>query len=119
VRLDPNSAVTVLWLYLIHARSGAETAATELETNAKNLNQPDWPYPLVELFLGRRTLETTLAAATKLVDHCAAQFYVGEWQLLRDDRLAAKMSMRAAVDICPKNLMEYDVALAELQRLQP
>jgi lipoprotein NlpI len=119
VRLDPKSAVTVLWLYLIHARSGAETAATELETNAKNLNQPDWPYPLVELFLGRRTLETTLAAATKLVDHCAAQFYVGEWQLLRDDRLAAKMSMRAAVGICPKDLMEYDVALAELQRLQP
>ncbi|HEY4847628.1 MAG TPA: tetratricopeptide repeat protein [Methylocella sp.] len=119
VRLEPKSAVTVLWLYLMRARSGAETAASELETNAKNLNQPDWPYPLVELFLGRRTLETTFAAATKLDERCTAQFYVGEWQLLRDDRLAAKVSMTAAVEICPKDLIEYDVALAELQRLRP
>jgi hypothetical protein len=71
------------------------------------------------LFLGRRSLETALAAATKLDERCTGQFYVGEWQLLRDDRLAAKVGMKAAVDICPKDLIEYDVALAELQRLRP
>jgi lipoprotein NlpI len=53
VRLD-KSAGAVLWLYLIRARFGAQTAASELETNAKNLNQADWPYPLVEYSLAAK-----------------------------------------------------------------
>jgi tetratricopeptide (TPR) repeat protein len=118
IRLDPKFAANVLWLYLASVRSGSQTATLELETNAKNLNPSGWPYRLVELFLGRRTPETTLAAATKLNERCTAQFHTGEWQLSRDDRSAAKMSMQAAVDICPKNSIEYDVALVELQRLQ-
>jgi tetratricopeptide (TPR) repeat protein len=118
VRLDPESAGAVLWLCLARARSGAKTAAAELETNAKHLKQPDWPYPLIELFLGHRTLKATLAAATNPSDHCTAQFYVGEWHLLQDHRVAAKMALKAAVDICPRTLIEYDVARAELQRLR-
>jgi tetratricopeptide (TPR) repeat protein len=64
----PRDAYPVLWLYLARARSGAQIAAAELETNAKKLKQPDWPYPVVELFLGRRTPEATSAAATKSDD---------------------------------------------------
>jgi tetratricopeptide (TPR) repeat protein len=119
VRLDPKSAVSVLWLYLVRARSNAEAAAAELETNAKNLKLPDWPYAAVELFLGRQTPETTLAAATKPDERCQAQFYVGEWHLLQGNRPAAEMALETAVDSCPKTLMEYDVARAELRRLRP
>jgi lipoprotein NlpI len=129
IRLHPKaSPYAVLWLYLARTRSGAKTAAAELETNAKNLMQPAWPYPVVELFLGRRTPKTTVATAIKVDERCQAHFYVGEWHLLlyvgewhllRGDRVAARMALKAAVDICPKTLIEYDVARAELQRLQP
>jgi lipoprotein NlpI len=117
IRLHPKSPCAALWLYLARTRSGAQTAAAELETNAKNLKQPDWPFPVVELFLGRQTPETTLAAATKSDEQCQAQFYVGEWHLLQGDRPAGKKVLQAAVDSCPKTLMEYTVARAELQQL--
>jgi lipoprotein NlpI len=117
IRLDPKNAYPVLWLYLARARSGPQIAAAELETNAKKLKQPGWPYPVVELFLGRRTPEATVAAATKPDDRCEAQFYIGEWRLLRGNRPAAIVALKAAAETCPKTFIEYKFAQAELQRL--
>ncbi len=117
IKLDPKFAYPVLWLYLTRARTGAQTAAAELETNAKNLKQQDWPYPVVELFLGRRTPEATLAASTKPDDRCVAQFYVGEWRLLRGNRSAAVAALKKAADACPKKHFAYELARAELHRL--
>jgi lipoprotein NlpI len=45
IELDPKDAYPVLWLYIARARSGAQIAAAELDTNGKKLKQPDWPYP--------------------------------------------------------------------------
>jgi lipoprotein NlpI len=78
----PDDADSALWLYLARARSGKQTAREELEANAAKLKQPDWPYPVVEFFLGRRELGATLAAAGKPNERCQAQFYIGEWHLL-------------------------------------
>jgi lipoprotein NlpI len=108
----------VLGLYLARARSGDHDAAAELETNAKKLKQPDWPYPVVQLFLGRRTPKSTVAVPTKPDHHCDAQFFVGEWHLLRGDRPMALAALKAAVGTCPKANIEYDFARAELKRLQ-
>jgi len=119
ISLDPENAYAALALYLARRRSGAPTAAAELEIRSKNLKQPNWPYPVVELFLGRRTPEATLAAATKLGDRCEAQFYVSEWRLLRGDRSAAKAALKDTVTTCPKTLPEYELARAELERLRP
>jgi lipoprotein NlpI len=119
IRLDPKYPNSVLWLYFARTRSGAHNAAAELATNAKNLKQPDWPYPVVELFLGRRTPEATLAAATKPNDRCEAQFYIGEWHLLRGDHPKAIAALNAAVDTCPKLFVEFLSARAELKRLRP
>jgi tetratricopeptide (TPR) repeat protein len=113
----------MLWLYLARARSGAEDAKAELAANEKNLKKRDWPYPVVELFLDRRKPKAALAAATKGDDRCEAQFYVGEWRLLRGDRRAGMMNLKAAVDTCPKSFgeksrPELESARAELKRLQ-
>jgi lipoprotein NlpI len=118
IRLDPKSAYGVLWHYLARTRPGAQTGTVELETNAKILKQSDWPYPIIELYLGRRPPEATLAAATKPNARCEAQFYVGEWRLLRRDRPGAKMALKVAVDTCAKTLMEYRWARADLQWLR-
>jgi lipoprotein NlpI len=119
IRLNPENAYSVLFLYLARMRAGAHDSAAELETNAKNLRQ-DWPNPVVELFLGRWTPKAVLAAAPAAPgEHCEAEFYVGEWHLLRGDQPKAVEALKAAIETCPKALVEYDFAGAELQRLQP
>ena len=77
IEIEPTNPYWVLWLYLTRARSGAHNATAELKANAKNLKQPDWPYPVIELFLGSRTAEETLAIPTKPGDLCEARLYVG------------------------------------------
>jgi hypothetical protein len=58
-----------------------------------------------------------LAAATKPDERCEAQFYLGEWYLLRGDRAAAAAALQLAVDTCPKPFYEYDGAVIEQMRL--
>jgi tetratricopeptide (TPR) repeat protein len=119
VELAPTDTYSAIWLYLARARTGAHNAAAELKSNEKKLKHPDWPYPVVELFLGRRTPEATLAAPTTPDNHCEAEFFVGEWQLVRGDHPKAIDSLEAAVDTCPKTFVEFDFARAELKRLEP
>jgi lipoprotein NlpI len=113
-----NYAYTVLWLYLARSRSGNKDASRELETNAAKLRRPVWPFPVVELFLGQRSPEATLAWPEKPDDRCEAQFYIGEWYLLRADRSAAMGPLQAAADTCPKDFIESQGAQAELKRLR-
>jgi hypothetical protein len=38
------------------------------------LKTKEWPYAVIELYLGRRQPDTTLEAADKEVERCQAQF---------------------------------------------
>jgi len=117
VELQPDQAYAAIWLYLARARAGDPGAAAELETNAARLKPADWPYPVAELYLGRRTTADTLAATGKAGDRCEAQFYVGEWHLLKGDRAAAGAALKLAADTCPGTFIESLGARAELRRL--
>jgi lipoprotein NlpI len=114
---DPTEAYPALWLYLARARSGDDTAAAELAANATRLEPSAWPYAVIELYLGQRTPEAMLAAPTTPDDRCEAQFYLGEWKLLRADRAAAIEALEAAANTCPKDFVELADAKAELKRL--
>jgi rhomboid protease GluP len=59
------------------------------------------------------------AAAGKPGDKCEAEFYIGEWHLLRGNNADARSALQAAADTCPKGFVEYDGAVAELKRLRP
>jgi lipoprotein NlpI len=118
---EPPSPYDLLWLYLARVRSrNQNAAASELETNAAKLSPLNWPRALVELFLGSRTPEATLAAAASTPGElCAAEFYVGEWYLLQQDHAAAMKHLEASTDACPKwGDPEYEGAQAELKRLR-
>jgi lipoprotein NlpI len=117
VHLRPGDPYTVLWLYLARARLGNQDAATELAANAAKLQSPDWPYPVVDLFLGKATPQATLDAPTNSDDRCEAQFYVGEWLALQGDADAAHGRFKQAVDTCKNSFIEYKGARAELKRL--
>jgi hypothetical protein len=58
-----------------------------------------------------------VAAAIKPDELCEAQFYLGQWHLLRHERADSIEALRKAVEMCPKDFNEFAGAVAELKRL--
>jgi tetratricopeptide (TPR) repeat protein len=110
-----DDAYSVIWRYLAR-QHGGENGEAELAANAERLKSKDWPYPVIEMYLGQRLPAAALSAAHRPEDRCEAQFYIGEWYMFRGDRLAAGAAFRDATATCPKDFNEYAGALAELKR---
>ena len=111
-----DDGYSVIWRFLAHERGG-ENGTAELEAAAARLKREEWPYPVIELYLGVRSPAEVLQLASKPEERCEAEFYIGEWHLLRGNRAAAATALQAAADICSKDFIEYKGALAELKRL--
>jgi tetratricopeptide (TPR) repeat protein len=111
-----DNVYTVLWRYLAQGRLKQDGAA-ELAANAARLKSREWPYAVIDFYLGRRTLAEMRSAATKSDEKCEAEFYAGQWQLLHDKPADARAALRTAADSCPKSFIEYGGAVAELKRL--
>jgi lipoprotein NlpI len=120
--LRPNDlkteAYATLWGYLARERAGG-SGSDELTANATRLPSKDWPYPVIDFCLGRRSQDEMLLAAINAEQRCAAQFYVGEWLLLKGNRTEAVAQFREAEASCKKGFYEYAGTVAELKRLAP
>ena len=122
VSAESDDLYPALWTYLAAARADAVTARKALKDAAARSSAASgtsWPRPVLDLLLGSRPIEATLAAAATPAERCEAQFYGGEWMLLQGDRAGAIAALRAAEDTCPKTFIEYKGARAELRRLNP
>ncbi|MEQ1577400.1 MAG: tetratricopeptide repeat protein, partial [Hyphomicrobium sp.] len=113
-----DDVYAMLFRYLARTRAGA-TAEAELEANAGRLKTKEWPYAVIELYLGKRSPAATLDAAVKPDDRCKAQFYIGQWHVLKGNVADAQTALTVAVETCPKTFSEYVTAVAELKRLKP
>ena len=102
--------------YLASVRAGEnrERARDELAQAAAKLEGSEWPIPLVDLYLGKRSFDAALGEASKPEERCEAQFYIGQWHLVRGNRAPALNALRTAVDTCPKDFVEYQGAVVEL-----
>jgi lipoprotein NlpI len=110
-----DDARAMLLRHVARARAG-ENATTELEANSARLKTKQWPYLIIEMFLGRRSPEATLRAATPS-ERCVAEFFISEWHLMRGDPQTARSKWRITVDACPPTSLEYRTAKAELRVL--
>ena len=122
-----KDAYSMLWRFLARGRM-AEDGTAELDANAALLKSRGWPYPVIDLYLGRSSLEEMRAAARleemrtsarQPDETCQAEFYAGQWYLLRGNKIGAKARLQAAADTCPQSHIEYRGVVAELKRLNP
>jgi lipoprotein NlpI len=112
LKIDPKNAYPGLWLFL--AKGGAEGKA-ELQRYSAKFTQGAWPWPVAQYDLGALDLQNTLAAAKTPGDQCEAQFYIGAERLAKNARDEGLAFLRKAVEICPKNFIEYIQAAAALK----
>jgi len=117
LQAEADDPYSVLQLLIARVRTGNRTAQKELERNAARLKENRWPFAAIELMLGRRTPEATMAAARSADERCEAHYYIGEWHLLHDARADAIAAFRRAAENCKRNFIEYYGALAELKAL--
>src|SRR5262249_43366027 len=81
IALKPAAHPMIL-RFLALSRVGA-LAEVVLKADVARLKTDEWPSAIIELLAGDSTPEATRRAATKTEEVCQAQFYIGEWQLLR------------------------------------
>jgi len=111
-----SDGYSLLLTYLSLSRGG-QSGKDELVRGASRLESKDWPYPVVELFLGRKSLEDIRSIATNSDQQCEFQYYVGEWHLLHGEKDPARQAFQKAVNSCPKDYVEYRGAVADLKRM--
>jgi lipoprotein NlpI len=118
--LDAKDAYGALWLDLAERRGNRPSRLKQLSSQ---LDMARWPAPVVRLLLGELSPEQTLAAAdhaeprTRSKQVCEASFYSGQLALLEAHKDEALRLLRRTAADCPRSLIEWTSARAELRLL--
>jgi lipoprotein NlpI len=115
--LDLSTNVyAAIFCFLARSRSGAP-AEEQLRADTLKTKSTNWPMAAASLFLGACSPETLLTSLTEPDERAEAQFYIGQWHLLRGNRMEAIAALQLAVEQCPTVFTEHTGAVAELGRL--
>ena len=115
--LNPKDAYAAIWRDLAERRNNVPSHLAEA---AKQLDMNVWPAPVIRHFLGELNSEQVFGAAfdtdpkTKLSQTCEANFYSGEFALLKKDKKDAQRLLKLAANDCPPSFVESTAAIAEL-----
>ena len=113
--LDPENGYAALWLDIIGKRSNLPS---RLQQATEKIDMTKWPAPVIHVFLGQLTPEALLAAADNQKGRvCEANFYSGELALQQGKKDEAARLFKLAANDCPKGLIEWAAANAELNAL--
>jgi lipoprotein NlpI len=112
-----------LWLYIARKRAGVADAEQALGSDMRGMIVGMTPV-ITALYTGRTVPEAVIAAARhpdparQREALCEAKFYTAHWHLIREDRDSALPLLREVQRDCPRNILEYEGAVAELRRLK-
>jgi lipoprotein NlpI len=121
IELNPKDAYAAIWRELAERRNNAPSHLAEA---VKQLDMTAWPAPVIRLFLGELNTEQTFGAAfdtdpqVKTAQTCEANFYSGEFVLLKKNKKEAERLLKLAADECPPSFIESTAAIAGLIRLK-
>lgn len=116
-----HDAVYLLWLYLAKSRAadeiGAEAAVRAVPATA------GWQASLANYLTGKLTRDELLELAirgpsqTQRAQRCEALFFAGQKSLLERNEIEATKLLQSALQSCPKDFLESEVAAAEIRNL--
>jgi len=115
--LNIAPAYLPIWIYMLEARDNNASATAALARRVKEIEASVWPYPVASFYLGQLSVAELDAAAADDNQKCEANFYVGEWHLLKGDSASARKRFEQASGGCPPSLIEHDMAQIEAKRL--
>ena len=115
--LGIHEAYLPIWIYMLEARGDTAQATSGFAGRAKEIKAKVWPYPVVSFYLGQLSVEELDAAAIGDDQKCEANFYIGEWHLLKGDIASARKRFEQALGGCPPNFIERTMAEIEERRL--
>jgi lipoprotein NlpI len=121
-KAQPNS-YTALWLYLARKRAGVSNAEELVERDTR-VGGGSLANAIAALYGGRTDPQSVLAAAEdpnpaqRREQRCEAEFYTAHWHLTRGEQARARALLQEVLRTCPKNILEYEGAVAELRRLK-
>lgn len=115
-------AYPVLWFAIATMREGTFDAG-RMKDLLDDVEDSDWPAPLLAVFEGSRKPEDAFAAADKDPKsqsdrRCEADFYLGEWWLGQKNVEVARPLLLQAQSHCRHDFIEYAAANVELKRLK-
>jgi len=122
-RVDVPRSYGAIWLYLSARRLGQDGSAAIKEFDPEEA-APKWPYPIVEMFNGKRSLDEAIEAA-KDGGHadpgklCELYFYAAEKSVLDGDPRKARANLRKSIDTGVVEFNEYGFAQRELDAVGP
>lgn len=123
-KIDPRDPYIMLWIGILDERVGAFDQ-DEFSRRVSDLTIRSWPAPLLDLYRGIARPDDVYRAARHAGDatdannrKCEADFYIGEWLLLRRNTAAAKPLLKTATEECPRNFIAYAAAKQEFGRVQ-
>lgn len=111
----------VLWLHLTLTRAGIP-ATEDLAASAKSSGD-SWPKPIVDFFLGETDEKGLLEAAADVIPSveqerlCEVYYYLGAERIARGDVRGGRPQLEEALEICPRDFVEYRAAVTDLARL--
>ena len=132
--LTPERAYERLWAAVAatraHGVASSGLGVFDKDDNAKDLarfwlarrspgNAKDWPFPLIGLYLGGSSPEAALTSGETDEQRCEAQFFVGEWYLVKQRTDLATKMLQNTERTCPRTSDGYRGARAELKRIAP
>jgi lipoprotein NlpI len=124
---EKSDAYVAIWAYIAAMRSGKPDAAKDLAARAQRLESKDeakdWPGQIIELYLGRREPGAVNPPNGGHIPwltegyRCEADFYLGEYYVMKGDAAAARPLLQAAADSKIAEFIEPGNARDELARL--
>lgn len=123
IGLQPDDAYQPLWLHLALVRLGETDAKTFTELLAR-IDRKNWPWPIIEFYLGKRDESSLYAAAradkepsTTADRVCEAEYYVGALRRAERKTAAALPLLQRSAETCPPGFVELVAARADLRRI--
>lgn len=107
--------VDLLFIHISRLKRGL-VSIKWLEQRAVQVEDKKWPYPMLEMYLGVKSVEEATAEADENDKQCEADFYVSQLYLVRSTKYKAVERLKAVVASCPHTTLEYRAAFAELHR---